>query len=156
MNVEAITNTIALAIVAIYCLCQMKRMAQALSCESLGYAVLFAFAIGSAAEWYWPAELRAYHVDTGLNVGIALMLAGQHRTALRERFAAALEFLLPRRVTPGELAAIISAAVTPPAPPPARLSAIAGPPKAAAARIRRRSTGPRRRKASASRGRARG
>lgn len=89
--IEAWVNAIAFAIVAWFALAHIKAMAKPTDCESLGFAILFGAAIGSALEWFWPDEFRPFHVDTLLSVGLALVAIALRRREIRRALGFTVE-----------------------------------------------------------------
>lgn len=90
MNVEAITTTIALSLVAVACVARLKEMGRgAHLCERIGYALAFGGALGSAAEWWWP-RLDSYHGDTIFAVGCGLIAFSVLVRHLRDRLYIAI------------------------------------------------------------------
>jgi hypothetical protein len=80
--IEALINTVCLLIVAWACAVHLNNLKPAHAhCEKWGYALTLAGALGSAAEWWLPAE--TWHAETILAIGLALIALSSTRERVR-------------------------------------------------------------------------
>jgi hypothetical protein len=107
---ESVINTAALVVVAVAAFIHLKAMRKARNdCESVGFAIVMAGAVGCALEPWWPSlvklvglagERPSFFVETVFHVGLALVAVAMLRGDLRELLERAGRILARRDASP--------------------------------------------------------
>jgi hypothetical protein len=91
---ETVINTAALVVVAAAAFIHLKAMQKARNdCESVGFAIVMAGAVGCALEPWWPSLVRlaglagerpSFFIETIFHLGLAIVAVAMLRGDLRE------------------------------------------------------------------------